>query len=620
MWDVFLSYSRKDAGHVRRLHEELIAAGLKVFTDESAVAGFAGISDTIRRALAASRVLLAYYSTGYPERPACQWELTAAFLAGLGEGDPRRRVLVVNPEPDTAHIHPVELRDTRHGEPETLVPDILAHLRQVPGPMRLGTEPPRVHGELPVTVGEFTGRLPELWRLHSALHVQEAPLVTGRTSARPVQLRGLPGIGKTRLAREYALRFGAAFPGGVHWAHADAPQPPQAPDGPCLYVVDDVPHGLPPRAVTALTARHPLIRTLLITRSRAYGGHGEHLDLEPLPEPAATVLAGAPEIADAAAGHPGALGLLGRAVGAGQDAAALASRLYEPGRSLLDVLAGDELTADHVRDALTAPAEAQDVLRCALALSPLPVTTESAATVLALTDRLPRAVALRRANAGLAELTARGLLTPVPHRLHPVTAHSWLHHEADAARAERLRRAVLSSLGAVTATLVAPGIPAPGVRGARKESMPMTVSEAERMAAFDLQVELVSRIGVQQLPDGSGSLREALTSLNSLFPFTRDTLHRYSIGLEPSSAPSVQSVADHLLNEVLRPFMTRWHPLLKAWEAHRPPHTSPLDHEAAWSHADTFRTDLNALQQPLRTATASLAGISGAEFGISAEV
>lgn len=412
MWDVFLSYSRKDAGHVRRLHEELIAAGLKVFTDESAVAGFAGISDTIRRGLAGSRVLLAYYSTGYPERPACQWELTAAFLAGLGEGDPRRRVLVVNPEPDTAHIHPVELRDTRHGEPETLVPDILSHLRQVPGPMRLGTEPPRVHGELPATVGEFTGRLPELWRLHSALHVQEAPLVTGRTSARPVQLRGMPGIGKTRLAREYALRFGAAFPGGVHWARADAPQPPQTPDGPCLYVVDDVPHGLPPRAVTALTAPHPLVRTLLITRSRAYGGYGEHLDLEPLPELAAAVLAGAPEIADAAAGHPGALGLLGRAVSAGQDSAALASRLYEPGRSLLDVLAGEELTVDHVRDALTAPAEAQDVLRCALALSPLPVTADTAATVLAVTDRLPRAVALRRVSAGLAELTARGCSPP----------------------------------------------------------------------------------------------------------------------------------------------------------------------------------------------------------------
>lgn len=161
---------------------------------------------------------------------------------------------------------------------------------------------------------------------------------------------------------------------------------------------------------------------------------------------------------------------------------------------------------------------------------------------------------------------------------------------------------------------------APDSRFLAYESMPMTVSEAERMAAFDLQVELVSRIGVQQLPDDSGSLREALTSLNSLFPFTRETLRRYSIGLEPSTAPSVQSVADHLLNEILRPFLSRWHPLLKAWEADRPPRTSPLDHESAWDHADTFRMDLNALQEPLRAATASLAGISGAEFGISAEV
>ncbi|GAA2451279.1 TIR domain-containing protein [Streptomyces mauvecolor] len=616
MWDVFLSYSRQDAGQVRRLYEEFIAVGLTVFTDESAVAGFAGISDAIRSALADSRVLLAYYSTGYPERPACQWELTAAFLAGLGEGDPRRRVLVVNPEPDTTHIHPVELRDTRHGEPETLVADVLAHLRQIPGPMRLEAAPPRVHGELPGAIGQFTGRLPELWRLHSALHVQEAPLVTGRTLAGPVQLRGMPGIGKTRLAREYALRFGAAFPGGVHWAHAAAPQPPQAPDGPCLYVVDDVPHGLPPRAVMELTAPHPLVRTLLITRSRAYAGHGEHLDLEPLPDAAAAALAGATEIADAAAGHPAALGLLGRAA-AGRSAAALVSRLYEPGRSLLDELAGDELTAHHIHDALTAPAEAQDVLRCALALSPLPATAETVAMALTAADRLPHAVALRRANAGLAELTVRGLLTPVPHHLHPITAHSWLHHEGDAARAETLRRAVLSSLGATTTTLDGPGLRVPGVR---QEGITMRVREAERMAAFDLQVELVSRIGVQELPAGSGSLREALTSLSTLFQFTRDMLRRYSIGLEPGEAHTVQSVADHLLNEILRPFTTRWHPLLMAWEAHCPSDISQLDHERSWECADAFRSDLNALQEPLRAVAASLAEISGAEFGISAGV
>ena len=41
-------------------------------------------------------------------------ELTAAFLAAQREGDPRRRVLVINPEGAPAHIEPLELRDARY--------------------------------------------------------------------------------------------------------------------------------------------------------------------------------------------------------------------------------------------------------------------------------------------------------------------------------------------------------------------------------------------------------------------------------------------------------------------------------------------------------------------------
>ena len=69
------------------------------------------------RACARSRVLLAYYSQHYPTRRACQWELTAAFLAAQRLGDPRQRVLVINPErnaqgaPLVGHIEPVQLRD-----------------------------------------------------------------------------------------------------------------------------------------------------------------------------------------------------------------------------------------------------------------------------------------------------------------------------------------------------------------------------------------------------------------------------------------------------------------------------------------------------------------------------
>ncbi|WP_369168570.1 toll/interleukin-1 receptor domain-containing protein [Streptomyces sp. R28] len=87
MWDVFLSYSRGDVERVRPLARALRDGGLDVFTDETGVESFAGISATIRRELGRSKALLAFYSTGYPEREACQWELTTAYLAGLGEGD-----------------------------------------------------------------------------------------------------------------------------------------------------------------------------------------------------------------------------------------------------------------------------------------------------------------------------------------------------------------------------------------------------------------------------------------------------------------------------------------------------------------------------------------------------
>ena len=56
-----------------------------------------------------SRVLMAFYSLNYAHSRACQWELTAGFLAAQREGDPRQRVLIVNPEEMAEHIHPVEL-------------------------------------------------------------------------------------------------------------------------------------------------------------------------------------------------------------------------------------------------------------------------------------------------------------------------------------------------------------------------------------------------------------------------------------------------------------------------------------------------------------------------------
>jgi hypothetical protein len=110
-YDVFLSYPHADRAEVMRICEALRARELTVWMDESDIPDYASITRSIVDGLARSRVLLAYYSPNYAQSRACQWELTAAFLAAQHEGDPRRRVLVINPEEKWEHIQPVELRD-----------------------------------------------------------------------------------------------------------------------------------------------------------------------------------------------------------------------------------------------------------------------------------------------------------------------------------------------------------------------------------------------------------------------------------------------------------------------------------------------------------------------------
>ena len=97
-YDIFLSYPHADKVKVAKICKALHDKGLKVWIDESDIPDYASITQSIVGGLARSRVLLAYYSRNYAQSRACQWELTAAFLAAQHEGDPLRRVLVTNPE------------------------------------------------------------------------------------------------------------------------------------------------------------------------------------------------------------------------------------------------------------------------------------------------------------------------------------------------------------------------------------------------------------------------------------------------------------------------------------------------------------------------------------------
>ena len=110
-FDIFCSYAHVDREAVARLVAALERLGLTVYRDVREIVDFESISRSVERGLGRSKVLLAYYSASFPTRRACQWELTAPFLAAQREGDPRGRVLVVNPEQGAGHIEPVELRD-----------------------------------------------------------------------------------------------------------------------------------------------------------------------------------------------------------------------------------------------------------------------------------------------------------------------------------------------------------------------------------------------------------------------------------------------------------------------------------------------------------------------------
>ena len=140
-YDVFLSHAWADGDRPQQLFETLRKAGLRVWFDEAEINDFTAITRAVTKGLAQSKALLAYYSKTYPLRRACQWELTAAFLAAQAEGDPRRRVLVVSPEEKADHIHPIELRDAKFRIAATdelalheLVQSVVKHVVLIDGP------------------------------------------------------------------------------------------------------------------------------------------------------------------------------------------------------------------------------------------------------------------------------------------------------------------------------------------------------------------------------------------------------------------------------------------------------------------------------------------------------
>jgi hypothetical protein len=118
------------------------------------------------------------------------------------------------------------------------------------------------------------------------------------------------------------------------------------------------------------------------------------------------------------------------------------------------------------------------------------------------------------------------------------------------------------------------------------------VDDEARQVAWRLYIEAATRISTQPLSDGQGNLREALTSLYGLFAITRESLKAG----RPSAAVvagghSVEYLAITMLNRELRPFLSKWHPLLHEFEQ-----SHPSGPESKWMYNGACREELERVR------------------------
>jgi hypothetical protein len=139
-------------------------------------------------------------------------------------------------------------------------------------------------------------------------------------------------------------------------------------------------------------------------------------------------------------------------------------------------------------------------------------------------------------------------------------------------------------------------------------------SSAERAAAYELLVEISTRTTSTTMASYEGSLREALDSLHAMFPITREILRRHGAAASRGGLGnlSLAVIAVRFLNDEFRPVLSRWHPVLEAYESGRPNDASPMQWEQRWALNGECRRALNDMRASIRAYMDTLGHIAGA--------
>lgn len=121
-------------------------------------------------------------------------------------------------------------------------------------------------------------------------------------------------------------------------------------------------------------------------------------------------------------------------------------------------------------------------------------------------------------------------------------------------------------------------------------------TDPDKDAAWDLYVELLTRITTQPLPTQDGIEKTALDSIYSLFPTTRSILK--SRGRQ---CVEFTKLAVVVLNQIVRPFTAKWHRVSTEGGFSKP------------ESCQQFRQELAELQSQLIVYAKALADIAGVE-------
>ncbi len=140
--------------------------------------------------------------------------------------------------------------------------------------------------------------------------------------------------------------------------------------------------------------------------------------------------------------------------------------------------------------------------------------------------------------------------------------------------------------------------------------------DTERQAAWEMYVELITRVALVELGPNEGLLREALSSYYSLFDTTRQILRDAgpSLAKERSNGGiSFGRLAITILNSGLRPLLAYWHPVLEDYEHARPADVSRIAWEREWFRHDELRAAMDEVRESLRSYAELLAEVTDAQ-------